>query len=251
MIANTFGGQVVWSFVSQFEVAEGILIVETVFLCGLALEYLGFGSLLNHRLFRGHVRSPLSRMCTLLAALGALSFDLLAMCNFKRLDRVIDIHGWNLVQYPLRVLGYIGGSAMGQDGRLGYGVLALMVWTFTLIALSLGAGLARAVKFFALPSMLFLTTLVFLFDPGQMDIQAINVASGLTYDGISLLSNWSLLTVSLALTLFFALRGMGRRASVRARRSSPLAPLVRAVRAASRGQEQSRPGTSNLNPGTN
>ena len=223
-----------WSFVSQFEVLEGILVVAVVFFLALALEYLGFGALLNHRVFRRHVKSPLSHMCTFLAVLGAISYDLLAACNFRVVNRIIDIHGLNLVQYPLAVLGYLGGSAMGQDGRLGYGVVALLAWTFTLTALSLGTGVTRAVKLFALPSILFLTTLVLVFDPRQMDIQAINIVSGLTLDGVSLMSNWSLMTVSLSLTVFFAYRGLVARASSRGRRSSAIPPIGRGYRTSTR-----------------
>jgi hypothetical protein len=52
------------------------------------------------------------------------------------------------------------------------------------------------------PSILFLTIVVLLFDPREMDSQAINLVSGFTLNGISLLSNWFLLTVSLSLTIF-------------------------------------------------
>lgn len=228
VIANTFGGEVVWSFASQFEVTEGILVVAAVSFLAVAMRYFGFGSLFDNYVLRRHVKPPLSLLCTLIAGLGALGFDVMVLCNLQRLDRVIDVHGWNVVQYPLGLLGYLGGSAMGQGGRLGYGLLALLVWGFTFASLSLGAGVTRAVKLFALPSILFLTVVVFLFDPREMASQAINILSGVTFEGISLVSNWSLLTVSLSFTVLFAYEGWARRDSTRLGRST-LVSLQRAL----------------------
>jgi hypothetical protein len=230
VITSTFGGKVVWSFVSQFEVAEGILVVAAVSFFIVAMEYLGFGSLFNNYLLRRHVRSPLSYLCVLFATVGALCFDLLVLCNFKELNRVIDINGWNLVQYPLSIFGYLGGGAMGDGGRLGYGALALLIWGLTVVALSFGTGFSRAVKLFALPSILFLTVVVFLFDPREMSSQAINLVSGVTFKGISLLSNWSLLTVSLFFTVFnLARMRPGRKDIARLRRSRWSSSLSRAL----------------------
>jgi hypothetical protein len=106
-----------------------------------------------------------------------------------------------VAQYPLNLLGVFGGSAYAQNGRLGYGALAFLIWGLTIGALSLAIGFTKAVKFFAVPSILFLTIVVLLFDPMEMDRQAINLVSGFTLDGISLLSNWFLLTLSLCLTV--------------------------------------------------
>ncbi len=202
VIADTFGGQVVWSFVSQFEVAEGVLIVVLLLLFAIVMEACGFGFLFDSPILSKHLKSPLSHLFTSLAALGIASFVLLVLCNMKQLNNVLDINGWNLVQYPLSLLGFLGGSALGQNGRVGYGALALLIWGLTIAALSLARGFAKAVKFFALPSILFLTVVVLLFDPGEMDSQAVNVVSGFTFNGMSLLSNWSLLTISLFLTAF-------------------------------------------------
>lgn len=198
---GAFGGGIPWSFVSQFEVGEGMLAAAAMLLFLGSLEYLGLGSLLSHPLLTRHARFPFSRVWVFFALLGALSFGIMVLCNFRRLEPMIDINGWDLVQYPLSVLGYLGGSAMGNGGRVGYGVLAVLVWGFTAAALSLGVGLARATRLFVLPSVLFLTLVVLFVDPREMDSQAINLVSGVTFEGISLLSNWSLLTVSLYLTI--------------------------------------------------
>ncbi|HUK75117.1 MAG TPA: hypothetical protein VLU99_04930 [Nitrososphaerales archaeon] len=218
-IANTFGGSLVWSSASQFEVTEGILIIAATMLLALGVEYRGSRSPLSHPIFRRHVRYPMSLVFVILAGVGALCFDDLVLCNFKELNSVIDLNGWNLAQYPLSVFGHLGGSAMGEGGRLGYGALAVSIWGLTLVALSLGAGFRTAVKLFALPSMLFLSVVVFLFDPREMASQAVNLVSGATFQGVSILSNWSLLTVS----LFFTAREVAQ--DVLARGSSPNAGL--------------------------
>jgi hypothetical protein len=202
VIASTFGGKVVWSFVSQFEVVEGLLLVALLLLFAILIEVCGLGFLFDSPVLSKHLKSPFSHLFTLLAALGIASFALLVLCNMKQLNNVLDINGWNLVQYPLNLLGLLGGGALGQNGRVGYGALAFLIWGLTIAALSLARGFAKAVEFFALPSILFLTVVVLLFDPGEMDSQAVNLVSGLTFNGISLLSNWSLFTVSLFLTAF-------------------------------------------------
>jgi len=202
VIATTFGGKVVWSFVSQFEVTEGIAAVVFLLLLATIIESCGFGYLFDSPVLSNHLKSRLSQLFAFLAVAGIFSFALLVLCNSKRVRDVLDINGWNVVQYPLNLLGYLGGSALGQDGRLGYGAVALLTWGFTILFLSLAIGFPKAVKFFALPSVLFLTVVVFLFDPREMDSQAINLVSEFTFNGISLLSNWFLLTVSLFFTVF-------------------------------------------------
>jgi len=202
IIATTFGGKVVWSFVSQFEVTEGIAAVVFLLLLATIIDSCGFGFLFDSPVLRNHLKSRLSHLFAFLAVAGIFSFALLVLCNSKRVRDVIDINGWNVVQYPLNLFGYLGGSALGQNGRLGYGALALLTWGLTIVFLALAIGLTRAVKFFAIPSVLFLTVVVFLFDPREMDIQAVNLVSEFTFNGISLLSNWFLLTVSLFFTVF-------------------------------------------------
>jgi hypothetical protein len=216
VIADTFGGKLVWSFVSQFEVTEGLLIVAVVLLSAVALKYSRLGYLFDSPVLSKHLKSPLSNLFNVLAAAGGVSFALLVLCNMKQLNSVLDVNGLNLVQYPLRVLGFLGGSALGQNGAVGYGALALMIWGLTIVALSLSRGLAMAVKSFALPSVLFLTVVVFLYDPGEMTSQAVNVVSGFTFNGISLLSNWCLLTISLSFSAVELIpRTLGRKASTR------------------------------------
>jgi hypothetical protein len=202
VIATTFGGKLVWSFVSQFEVTEGIAAVAFLLLLAVIMESYGFGYLFRSPVLTDHLRSRISYLFAFLAFAGISSYALLVLCNPRKLRNIIDIHGWNVVQYPLNLFGYLGGSAMGQDGRMGYGGLALLTWGLTIVFLSLVVGFTRAVKFFALPSILFLTVVVLLFDPREMDIQAINLASEFTFDGVSLLSNWFLLTVSLFFTVY-------------------------------------------------
>lgn len=202
VIATTFGGKLVWSFVSQFEVAEGIAAVAVLLLLATIIESFGFGFLFDSPVLSSHLKSHLSHLFAFLAVLGIFSYALLVLGNTKQVRDFLNANGWNVVQYPLNLLGYIGGSAMGQDGRMGYGALALLAWGLTIVFLSLAIGFTRAVKFFALPSVLFLTVVVLLFDPREMDSQAINLVSEFTFDGMSLLSNWFLLTVSLFFTVF-------------------------------------------------
>lgn len=228
VIGSTIGGQVVWSLASQFEVAEGALLVATSSFVLVAAERLGLASRLDLHL-RKHVEPPISHAFTLLAVLGALCFDVLAICNFKAVNRVVDVNGLNLVQYPLRAFGYLGGDAMGPGGRLGYGALALAAWAFTVVFLTLGAGAKRAVKLFAVPSILFLTVVVLLFDPGQMDIQAVNLVSGVTFNGVSLLSNWSLMVVSLCFTVLSLARAKPGRKLGELTRSAKAAAFVRSA----------------------
>lgn len=201
VIATTFGGNVVWSFFSQFEVLEGLAVISLLCLCAFAIERSGFRFLFYSPVFRYHLRSPLSRLCAVFAIGGMISYALLVLCNMQQICSVLDIYGWNVVRYPLDIFGFLGGSAMGQNGREGYGALALLIWGLTIIALSLSRGFMKAVRLFGIPSILFLTIVVLLYDPGQMDSQAINLVTGFTYDGISLLSNWFLLTVSLFFTI--------------------------------------------------
>lgn len=208
VIAHTFGGDVVWSSVSQFEVLEGILLFGIVLIFVLEWDTLRVNLPFHVRFLKNHLSPPISDVCLVLGVLGAVCYGLLAVCNFRRVDRVVDVKGIDLVKYPLSVLGYFGGSAWGPGGTIGYGALALLTWVFTIALLSLGVGAKRAVKIFAIPSILFLTGLVFLFDPTQMDSQALNAVSGVRYEGTSLLSNWFLLTVSLCLTLSIVLSSL-------------------------------------------
>lgn len=202
VIATTFGGSLVWSVVSQLEVTEGVVAVAALFPFAVVMEASGIGTLLDSTYLSNLLRSRLSPLFAFLGCGGALSFVLLVLCNLRKFDAVLDVNGVNIVQYPLGLLGFLGGSALGQGGRLGYGVLALGVWVLTLGALSIPMRFSRALKFFALPSLLFLTVVVLLFDPTEMDSQAINLVSNLTFDGVSLLSNWFLLTVSLFFTAY-------------------------------------------------
>ncbi len=221
VIATTFGGSLVWSFASQFEVAEGVVAVAALLPLAALLESRGLGLRLDSLVLSDRLRSRLSPLFAFLGVGGMLSFALLVLCNSRRVCQVLDVNGWNLVQYPLSLLGFLGGSALGQGGQLGYGALALVTWGLTIGALSVAVGSAKAVKFFALPSLLFLTVVVLLFDPGEMDIQAINLVSQFTVDGVSLLSNWFLLTVSLFFTVYGLVRDrLGaslRKRTVRAR----------------------------------
>jgi hypothetical protein len=218
VIATTFGGNLVWSFVSQFEVTEGVVAVAALLPLTVLMESWGLGSLLDSTRLSNLLRSRLSPLFAFLGAGGALSFVLLVLCNSRKVNSVLDVNGLNIVQYPLALLGFLGGSALGQNGELGYGALAMVVWVLTLGAFSIPWGLTRAVKFFALPSLLFLTTAVLLFDPREMDSQAINLVSQFTFDGVSLLSNWFLLTVSLFFTVYGLVRG--RLGASRQRRSA-------------------------------
>jgi len=224
VIATTFGGNLVWSLVSQFQVTEGVVAVAALLPFAVLLESWGVGSLLDSTALRNLLRSRLSPVFAFLGAGGVICYVLLVLCNLGRVCRVLDVNGINVVQYPLGLLGFLGGSALGQDGRLGYGALALAIWGLTIGALSIPLGLTRAVRFFALPSLLFLAVVVLLFDPGEMDSQAINLVSGLTFDGMSLLGNWFLLTVSLFFTVFGLVRGrLGQSGLARTARGRPRA----------------------------
>ncbi len=202
----TFGVDVVWSPVSQFQVAEGALAIAVVVLLVVAVDSFGLGSF-GSRVLRAHLRPPFSYLFALLGALGVLSFVLLGLCGMRRVCEAIDVNGWNVVQYPLGLFGHVGGAAFGPGGLMGYGALALATWGATVLFLSLATGFTKALKLFALPSLVFLTAAVLLFDPGEMSSQAVNLASDVTYDGMSLLSNWFLLTVSLFFTAYNLLRG--------------------------------------------
>lgn len=201
VITKTFGGPLVWTPASQFEVVEGIVVVAVLFLL-MGVVSRGYGALFRSSTLNWHLRSPLSRLFSALAVAGALSYALLVMCNMGQLKAVLDVGNLDVVQYPLRVFGLVGGSAMGQYGGEGYGALALLIWGATILALSLARGFASAVKLFAVPSILFLTIVVLLYDPGEMASQAVNVVSGIRFNGVSLLSNWFLLTTSSSLTVF-------------------------------------------------
>lgn len=243
VVGSTIGGQVVWSLASQFEVAEGALLVATSSFVLVVADRSGLASRLDVRL-RKHAEPPFSHVFTFLAVLGALCFDLLAICNFKAVNHVVDVNGLDLVQYPLRTLSYLGGSAMGPGGSLGYGALALVAWTFTVASLTLGAGAKKAVTLFAVPSILFLTVVVLLFDPGQMDIQAINLVSGVTFQGVSLLSNWSLLVVSLSFTVLGIVRAERGRKKGGVTWNASAAALARSLglRTRPRSREDGAPG---------
>jgi hypothetical protein len=206
VITTTFGGKLIWSWVSQFEVAEGLLAVALLLSSVILIEALGLSSRLDSRIFRFHLKPRLSYVFTLVAAGGTVSYALLVLCNMEQLRNVIDINGWNVVQYPLDLLGAVGGGAMASNGRDGYGALALLMWIATLLSVTLSAGLSKAVRYFAMPSIIFLTCVVLLFDPGEMDSQAINIVSGITFNNVSLMSNWFLFTASLSLAIFEVIR---------------------------------------------
>jgi len=191
----------VWSRVSELEVVEGLVIFGFLLLFTVTMKSSGIDSLPVSQILSNHLKFPFSNLFAVLSTAGAVSYVLLVLCNIKQFCSILDINGWNVAQYPLNLLGVFGGSAYAQNGRLGYGALAFLIWGLTIGALSLAIGFTKAVKFFAVPSILFLTIVVLLFDPIEMDRQAINLVSGFTLDGISLLSNWFLLTVSLCLTV--------------------------------------------------
>ena len=210
VIASTFGGQVVWSFVTELEVVEGLAAIGLLLLLSSAAKSWGFGRLLDSSLLNARLRPPFSYLFALLGALGVLSFLILGLCDTKRVCDVIDASGWDIVKYPLALLGRFDGSAYGPGGAIGYGALALMTWVGTVFLLTLGVGFVRAVKLFAVPSLLFLTVVVFLFDPGDMGNHALNLVSSAALDGVPLLSNWSLLTISLFFTVYALVLDAGR-----------------------------------------
>jgi hypothetical protein len=205
----------IWSFVSQFQVEEGAAAVAVIMLLAVVIDSSGFG-LFESRILSSHLKFPLSGFFALMGVLGALSFSVLGLCGMKRVCNVIDASRVNVIHYPLGLMGLVGGAAFGPGGRLGYGTLSLFTWLAALLFLSIAVGVKRAGKFFALPSLLFLATAVLLFDPRQMSAQAVNIASHITFDRISLLSNWFLLTVSLSLMAFLAFRSSGAYRRVRA-----------------------------------
>ncbi|MGH9919999.1 MAG: hypothetical protein ACRD6W_14180, partial [Nitrososphaerales archaeon] len=136
MIATTFGGDLVWSFISQFEVLEGVAAVAALLPLAFFVESRRLGPRLDSLVVTRRLRSRLSPLFAFLGVGGALTFALLVLCNSKKVDHVLDVSGVNIVQYPLSVLGFIGGSALGQNGTLGYGAFALVTWVLTLGALS-------------------------------------------------------------------------------------------------------------------
>jgi hypothetical protein len=210
VIASTFGGELVWSSLTQLEVAEGLAAIGLLLLLSAAARSWGFASLLDSQSLNRHLRLPFSYFFAFLGVLGVVSFLSLGLCDTRRVCEVLDASGWNIVQYPLGFFGQVGGSSLGPGGAVGYGLLALMTWVVTLVFLSLGVGLARSVKLFAVPSLLFLTVVVLLFDPGDMAAHALNLVSGVNLDGMPLLSNWSLLTVSLFFTVYALARDVRR-----------------------------------------
>jgi hypothetical protein len=224
VIASTFGGEVVLSFATLLEVAEGLAAIGLLLLLSRAARSRGLGPLLDSPLLNKSLKAPFCYLFAFLGTLGALSFLSLGLCDMKRVCDVLDASGWDIVQYPLRILGRYDGSAYGPGGAVGYGALALMTWVGTVVLLTLGAGFARAVKLFAVPSLLFLTVVVLLFDPGEMGTHALNLVSGATIDGVSLLSNWSLLTVSLFFTVYALARDVRRGA--RAGADGPPSPAT-------------------------
>ena len=224
VIASTFGGEVVWSLATLLEVAEGLAAVGLLLLLSSAARSRGLGPLLDSPLLNRSLKAPFSYFFAFLGAMGVLSFLSLGLCDMKRVCDVLDASGWDIVQYPLGVLGRLDGSAYGPGGAVGYGALALMTWVGTVFLLTLGAGFARAVKLFAVPSLLFLTVAVLLFDPGDMGTHALNLVSGATIEGVSLLSNWSLLTVSLFFTAYALVRGL--RGGARAGGDGPPSPAT-------------------------
>ena len=138
----------------------------------------------------------------------------------RQLNSIIDVGGLNVVQYRLRILGYFRGSAAGESGRYGYGALALLIWALSMAALALGKGLLAALRWFALPSMLFLAVIVLLFDLKEMSVQAVNFVFGLTYNGVSLPSDWFVLTASLPLVILeLVYEGLWKKRDARIERS--------------------------------
>jgi hypothetical protein len=221
VIASTFGGQVVWSSVTELEVAEGLLAIGLVLLLSFEAKSIGFGPMLDSPLLNKRLKPPFSYLFAILGTVGALSFLVLGLCDTKRVCEVIDTGGLDVVQYPLRVLGRFDGAAYGPGGAIGYGTLGLLTWVGAVVLLTLGEWFARALKLFAVPSLLFLTVVVFLFDPGDMGNHALNLVSGLTLGGMPLLSNWSLLTISLFFTAYALVHDVRRSARGGADRPSP------------------------------
>jgi hypothetical protein len=210
VIASALGGELVWSLATLLEVAEGLAAIGLLLSLSSVARSRGLAPLLDSRLLKKHLRSPYSYFFAFLGTLGVLSFLLLGLCDTKRVCDVLDSSGWDIVQYPLGLLGSFDGSAYGPGGAIGYGALALMTWVGAVFLLTLGVGFARALKLFAVPSLLFLTVVVFLFDPGDMGSHALNLVSGAAVDGVPLLSNWSLFTVSLFFTVDALARGVRR-----------------------------------------
>jgi hypothetical protein len=222
VIASTFGGEVVWSFATLLEVAEGLAAIGLLLLLSSTAKSRGLGPLLDSPLLDKSLKAPLSYLFAFLGTLGVFSFLIMGACDMKRVCDVLDASGWDIVQYPLGILGRLDGSAYGPGGVTGYGALALMTWVGTVFLLTLGAGFKRAVTLFAVPSLLFLTTVVLLFDPGDMGSHALNLVSGASIDGVSILSNWSLLTVSLFFTVYALARHV--RQGARAGADGPPSP---------------------------
>jgi hypothetical protein len=194
----SYAGVIVWNWLAQVEVIEGIIVIGTALVIARLVRF-DFGYEMHSR-----PRLPL----VLVGIVSTISYAVLVLCNSRQgMNTVsgVGLGGVDLMRYPLGLLGFFGGSSLGPSGADGYGLFSLMVWVLAFISFSLGIGVARTMRLFTFPSMLFLAVFVLLVDPGEMSKQAVNVVAGLAYDGVSLLSNWLLLTVSLFFTVFLNL----------------------------------------------
>jgi hypothetical protein len=201
----TYSGiTIVWSSVSQFEVAEGLTVVALLLLVLIIFRQTRSDfSRLGSSALGKHLKPRLSYLSTALALVGASVFVLFVLSNTHDPGDAMPAALASIPKCVVRLFGF--------HGRTGYGMAAFVVWALTLACLSLAKGFIDAMKLFGFPAVLLLTTMVLVFDPYAMDVHAANFASW-TFGSTYLFSNWFLFVMSLSFVLVSFVPSIARRA---------------------------------------
>ncbi|MGP8057700.1 MAG: hypothetical protein ACLP9K_08905 [Nitrososphaerales archaeon] len=184
-----------WLYQSYAEIAEGFAALALLVPL-LSVERLDFAWL--HRPLVPTFPRPW------VIALVLTGTVLFALCVFTASEY------WNLVHSAYRSSFLTLHQILSLESSLSVGILGFGAWCMAVLALSFRRDLVTSVRFFGLPAILFLMSMLFAFDYGEMTTKVTAVTSWMV-NGIPILSNWFVFIVSAGLMVWLTLTKGGPR----------------------------------------
>lgn len=113
---------------------------------------------------------------------------------------------WNLVHSAYRSSFLTLFQILSLESSFSVGTLGFGAWCLAVFVLSFRKDLVTSMKFFGLPAILFLMSMLLAFDYGEMTTKVTRFTAWMV-NGIPLLSNWFVFIVSAGLMMWAILRG--------------------------------------------
>jgi hypothetical protein len=170
-----------WVFQSYFEITEGFAVAAVLSLL-FALKRFSF-SWLDRPLVPRFSKRPLAA----LVLIGASTFVFFALMS-------ATYHTWQFSRSFSHFFMFHTIQAQGSS----VGVVALGLWSLTVLCLTFRKGFIGALRIFGLPAIVFLGVALLYFFRGQMTDHATNFTTW-SLGGIYILSNWTVFVASASL----------------------------------------------------